>query len=126
MNQEQVDSLIRTVLKVAGSVLMARGLSDYANIVNTEDVAGLLVGLVGIWLSHQTHGYELVDLSGESVPVTSAPAGGSRPTTAAAPAIAEVTAKAALPSRYPDPTPAASAYAALRAPDDHIFPPTNH
>jgi hypothetical protein len=56
MNQDQINSLIRSLLKIAGSVLVARGLTVYANIVNTEDVAGLLVGVVGLWQSHEHHG----------------------------------------------------------------------
>jgi len=47
--------MVRTVLKIAGTALTAHGLSVYANIINTEDVAGLVVTLVGMWLSHQTH-----------------------------------------------------------------------
>ncbi len=56
MNQDQVNSLIRTVLKIAGSVLMTHGLTQYATLVNSPDVCGLAVLLVGLWLSHQTHG----------------------------------------------------------------------
>ena len=56
MNQDQINSIVRTALKIAGAILVKHGLSDYATIINTPDVAGLIVLLVGLWLSHQNHG----------------------------------------------------------------------
>jgi hypothetical protein len=55
MNQDQIDSLVRTALKICGAVLIKHGLSDYAAILNTPDVVGLGVMAAGLWLSHQTH-----------------------------------------------------------------------
>ena len=55
MNQDQINSLIRSALKVVGGVLAARGLMASSNLVNTEDMAGLLIGLIGLWESHQFH-----------------------------------------------------------------------
>ena len=55
MNQDQINSLVRTVLKIAGTALAARGLTSTAQWVNSEDVFGLIVLLVGLWESHQTH-----------------------------------------------------------------------
>jgi hypothetical protein len=56
MNKEQTDSLIRSVLKIAGTALAAHGLTVSASIVNSEDVFGVIVLLVGVWQSHQHHG----------------------------------------------------------------------
>jgi hypothetical protein len=56
MNLDQINSLVRSVLKIAGAILVAHGACKVAAIVNTEDVAGVAVSLVGLWLSHQLHG----------------------------------------------------------------------
>jgi hypothetical protein len=55
MNQAQINSLIRSVLKIAGTALAAHGLTTAASLVNSEDVFGLVVLLVAVWQSHQHH-----------------------------------------------------------------------
>lgn len=55
MNEDQINSLVRTVLKIAGTALAAHGLSASASLVNSEDVFGAIVLLVGLLQSHQTH-----------------------------------------------------------------------
>jgi hypothetical protein len=55
MNQQQTDSLIRSVLKVAGAVLVAHGATKAASVVNCEDMFGLIVGLVGVVQSYRHH-----------------------------------------------------------------------
>ena len=92
MNQEQIDSVVRTILKIAGTALMAHGLANYAKIVNSPDVFGLIVLLVGIYASHQNHSdVGRVPPPGALVaepPLgtgTGTPDEGSRPTTTAAP-----------------------------------------
>lgn len=93
MNQNQLNSLVRTILKIAGTALAAHGLTVSANLVNSEDVFGLVVLLVGLLQSHQTHG---APASGPgSCPSPIAPC-----LEAGAPVLAEVTAKAALPSLF--------------------------
>ncbi len=56
MNQDQRDSLIRSLLKLAGTALAAHGLTASAAWVNSEDALGAIVLLVGLWQSHHTHG----------------------------------------------------------------------
>ena len=130
MNKDQINSLVRSILKIVGAILAAHGATKYAAFINTEDVAGVIITLVGMWLSHQTHADSLLSafakfaqgqLPPNNPPIqqssnpasptaeagrlpgvpTKSPIGVTAP--AAAAPIAEVTAKAALPSRYPDP-----------------------
>lgn len=51
----QVNSIIRTVLKIAGALLAQRGLTQAANLVNSEDVIGLLLVLAGVVMSWWEH-----------------------------------------------------------------------
>jgi len=60
MNRDQRDSLIRSILKVAGAIAIAHGSTKAASIINSEDVFGLIVLLVGLLQSHQFHADELV------------------------------------------------------------------
>jgi hypothetical protein len=55
MNSDQLNSLIRTVLKIIGGIFLQHGLADYANLVNSADVIGLVTLLAGIYLSHRAH-----------------------------------------------------------------------
>jgi hypothetical protein len=55
MNQDQLTSIIRSILKIVGAILVARGLNVAANLVNTEDCVGLAVTLAGLALSHYSH-----------------------------------------------------------------------
>jgi hypothetical protein len=55
MNKQQVDSLIRSSLKIVGGLLAAHGYAKYASMVNCEDMAAILMALVGIFLSWQHH-----------------------------------------------------------------------
>lgn len=55
MNTDQLNSFVRSVLKIAGAILVAHGAGKAAAIVNTEDVAGIVVTLVGLFMSHQQH-----------------------------------------------------------------------
>jgi len=67
MNQDQIDSLVRSVVKIAGGILTAHGLTASATIVNSQNVIELITGIVmaviGFYASHTTH-------STDSVPVT--------------------------------------------------------
>ena len=56
MNQDQLNSFVRSVLKIAGSILVAHGATKAAGIVNTEDMAGVVVILVGLIQSQIHHG----------------------------------------------------------------------
>lgn len=56
MNQDQIMSGVRSLLKVIGAVLVARGATNAATIVNGEDVAGVslvAVGMVWSWWQHR-------------------------------------------------------------------------
>lgn len=55
MNKDQVLSAIRTVLKILGSVLIAHGAQKAGNLVNSEDVIGLVITIAGIWWSWKHH-----------------------------------------------------------------------
>ena len=77
MNQEQINSLVRTVLKIAGTALAAHGMTTSANLVNSEDVFGAAVLLVGLWQSHQTHADPLIkaitNFAAGPAPISGAP-----------------------------------------------------
>jgi hypothetical protein len=59
MNQDQITSLVRSVLKVAGAALAAHGAQQWATIATTPDMAEAVSGAVmtgiGIYLSHVQH-----------------------------------------------------------------------
>ena len=55
MNQEQTNSIVRSVLKIAGAIALALGATKASSIINSEDCIGLVVLLVGLWESHQSH-----------------------------------------------------------------------
>ena len=55
MNLDQFNSLIRSLLKVAGAALAAHGLTAAASIVNSQDVIGFVLVLAGMAWSHFTH-----------------------------------------------------------------------
>ena len=101
MNQDQIESIVRTALKIIGALLIKHGLSDYAAIVNTPDVCGAVALLIGLWLSHQHHGDKAVvmdwlashavnlpPIAGLVLPAANLPPGTSKPApgTASAPA----------------------------------------
>jgi hypothetical protein len=58
MNQNQnpqLQSLIRSILKVVGSILVTHGATATASLVNNEDACGLITLIVGLLLSAQWH-----------------------------------------------------------------------
>jgi hypothetical protein len=60
MNQDQINSLVRTALKViAGAILAHGGSQMLAGAINTPDVAELVTGIIiaglSAWASHATH-----------------------------------------------------------------------
>lgn len=55
MNQDQIFSLVRTVLKVLGTFLATHGAVKAAGIVNSEDVIGFILAGVGVLWSHVKH-----------------------------------------------------------------------
>jgi hypothetical protein len=55
MNQDQLTSLVRSVLKIVGTALAAHGLSKEANLVNGEDVAGVVIAFASLVWSHYNH-----------------------------------------------------------------------
>lgn len=55
MNSDQLNSLIRTALKILGGILLSHGLTDAAGVVNSADGFGLVSLIVGLVLSHRTH-----------------------------------------------------------------------
>jgi hypothetical protein len=55
MNPDQIASLVRSVLKMAGAALAVHGLTNAANIVNGEDLSGVVITILGLVLSHFSH-----------------------------------------------------------------------
>jgi hypothetical protein len=55
MNNDQINSLVRSLLKILGSLLIAHGYSTYANIINTPDVIGFIIALAAFISSHFAH-----------------------------------------------------------------------
>lgn len=55
MNQDQVSSAVRSILKLLGAALVAHGATKAAAWVNAEDVAGLAVAIVGLVWSFISH-----------------------------------------------------------------------
>ena len=56
MSTEQFNSLLRTLLKVAGTALATHGMVKASSIVNSEDVIGAALLLGGVLWSHLKHG----------------------------------------------------------------------
>lgn len=52
MNQDQILSLIRSVLKTVGAAAVTKGFGDSSVV---EAVIGAVVAIVGFWLSHRAH-----------------------------------------------------------------------
>lgn len=57
MNKDQVNSVLRSALKIAGAALAAHGMTKAAAFINAEDTIGLILTLVGLIISH----YSLTD-----------------------------------------------------------------
>ena len=55
MNQDQLTSAVRTALKIIGTILATHGAQQAAGLVNSEDVIGLVLMLVGVIWSHFQH-----------------------------------------------------------------------
>lgn len=54
MNPQTI-SIIHTLLKIVGSALAAHGATKSAAFVNSEDCVGLIMALVGVWLSYRSN-----------------------------------------------------------------------
>jgi hypothetical protein len=59
MNQDQLDSLVRTALKMIGGILIAHGAQQAATAINTPDavefVAGLVAAGISVYASHKSN-----------------------------------------------------------------------
>ena len=55
MNQNQVNSAIRSSFKIIGTLLAAHGAMKAASFFNAEDIIGAVLALVGLWASFNTH-----------------------------------------------------------------------
>lgn len=55
MNNDQIMSLVRSLLKLIGGALLAHGATKAAGWVNGEDAVGLILALIGFITSHVTH-----------------------------------------------------------------------
>jgi hypothetical protein len=52
MNTDQLNSLIRSILKIIGAAFVAHGLTNAGSIVNSPDVIGVVLTLAGLIWSH--------------------------------------------------------------------------
>jgi hypothetical protein len=72
MNQDQVDSLVRSLAKIAGGILTAHGLTDVATTVTSasveELITGILMAVIGFYASHKSNATQPVNTT--SVEVT--------------------------------------------------------
>lgn len=59
MNQDQVNSLVRSGLKVVGGILIAHGATNAAAVLSTgpviEAICGVVTAIIGIVWSHWNH-----------------------------------------------------------------------
>jgi hypothetical protein len=59
MNQDQLDSLVRTILKMLSAILIAHGAQQMATIISTPDVIEAVIGVVtagvSIYASHTSN-----------------------------------------------------------------------
>ena len=58
MSMEQINSAIRSLLKILGTALAAHGATGAANVVNSEDVIGLSMVVAGVVWSALHHKQE--------------------------------------------------------------------
>ena len=73
MNQDQLSSLVRSVLKIVGALLISSGVKGAAGIsdtLNSPDCIGLVMFIIGMAWSHYSH-------AGDSSTPPAAPAGGT-------------------------------------------------
>lgn len=63
MNLSQINSIVRTLLKIIGTALVTHGATNAGNIVNSEDIIGLVLTIVGLIWSHYAHTPEPVPSS---------------------------------------------------------------
>ena len=56
MNTDQLNSIIRTVMKIASGLLIAHGLQGTADMINSADVTGSILLIVSLLWSHFNHG----------------------------------------------------------------------
>lgn len=55
MNTDQLNSFIRSLFKVIGAGLATHGFMTAANIVNSQDIIGLVLTAIGVLASHNWH-----------------------------------------------------------------------
>jgi hypothetical protein len=59
MNQDQIDSLVRTLCKIGGGILAAHGAQQMATVINTPDVVeaitGIITAAISIYASHTSN-----------------------------------------------------------------------
>jgi hypothetical protein len=68
MNSDQLNSLIRTALKVIGGILLSHDLTNAAGVVNSPDFIGGVFLIVGVLWSHFSHATPPTSSSGPSNP----------------------------------------------------------
>lgn len=55
MNTDQINSFIRTLFKIVGSALVTHGMTKTGDLLNSEDIIGLVITIIGVLASHNWH-----------------------------------------------------------------------
>jgi hypothetical protein len=55
MNSDQLNSLVRTALKIAGALCLQHGLTGAADLLNSPDIIGAVLLIAGLVWSHYSH-----------------------------------------------------------------------
>lgn len=55
MSISQLNSLIRSTLKIVGAALTAHGMTQAGSLINAEDVIGVVLTVAGLVWSHYHH-----------------------------------------------------------------------
>ena len=55
MNSDQLNSFIRSLFKIVGAALVTHGCTKAAGLVNSEDITGLVITIIGVLASHNWH-----------------------------------------------------------------------
>ena len=53
MNKDQVNSLVLSIIKIVGTILATHGAMKAANFMNSEDVIGAILAIVGVVMAHR-------------------------------------------------------------------------
>jgi len=70
MNTDQLNSLLRSILKIIGAALVAHGLTNAGSLVNSPDVIGVILTIAGLVCSHYSAASPPSSGGGTSLPLS--------------------------------------------------------